>query len=102
MKRHGVRRVVTVSGVGRRQPEARAGVVGSALAKDRALEEAGLDARALWCPGLMENALRNLESLRAQGIFAGRSRPDVEIPYLATRDVAAVGARLSVAGHALF
>lgn len=93
MKRHGATRVVTVSGIGRRRPEAKAGAVTSAFAKDIALEQAGLHVRALWCPSFMENTLRNLPSLRADGVFVGMSRPDVKNPYVATRDIAAAGAR---------
>jgi uncharacterized protein YbjT (DUF2867 family) len=93
MKQNGVRRVVTVSAIGRRA-QGKAGVVSSALAKDLELEQAGLDVRALWCPGFMENMLRNLDSLRAQGAFFGPSRPDVRSPHVATRDIAAVAARL--------
>ncbi|HEY0463508.1 MAG TPA: NmrA family NAD(P)-binding protein, partial [Polyangiaceae bacterium] len=90
---HGVKRVVTVSGIGRRV-DVKAGAVSSAFAKDEELERAGLDVRALWCPGFMENMLRSLETLRAQGAFFAPSRPDVRAPYVATRDIAAVAARL--------
>jgi uncharacterized protein YbjT (DUF2867 family) len=93
MKRRGVRRVVTVSGIGRKSTTA-AGVVGSSLAKDIELERAGLDVRALWCPGFMENRLRDVPTLRAQGAFYSPSRADVKAPYVATRDIAAVAARL--------
>jgi len=93
MKQNRVTRIVTVSGIGRRV-DVKAGVVSSAFAKDEALERAGLDVRALWCPGFMENMLRNLTSLRAEGAFFGASRADVRAPYVATRDIAAVAARL--------
>jgi uncharacterized protein YbjT (DUF2867 family) len=93
MKKQGVTRIVTVSGIGR-QPEMKAGLVSSARAKDVELERAGLHVRALWCPGFIENVLRSLESLRAQGAFFGPSRPDVKMPSVATRDIAVVGARL--------
>lgn len=93
MQRHSVGRVVTVSGIGRAS-SAPAGPVSAALAKDIELERAGLHVRALWCPSFMENMLRNVGSLRAQGTFAGPSRPDVKAPLVATRDIATVGARL--------
>jgi uncharacterized protein YbjT (DUF2867 family) len=93
MKRHGVTRIVTVSGIGRHS-SAKAGPVSATIAKDREFERAGLHVRALWCPSFMENTLRSLESLRAQGVFAGPSRPDVNAPVAATCDIAAVGARL--------
>jgi uncharacterized protein YbjT (DUF2867 family) len=93
MKKNGVGRIVTVSGIGR-HIVANAGIVSSALIKDIELERAGLDVRALWCPGFMENMLRNLDSLRAQGAFFGPRRPDVRAPCVATRDIAVVAARL--------
>jgi uncharacterized protein YbjT (DUF2867 family) len=93
MKTNGVRRIVTVSGIGRRVV-ANAGIVSSSLIKDMELERAGLDVRALWCPGFMENMLRNLESLRGQGVFAGPRRSDVRAPCVATRDIASVAAEL--------
>ena len=93
MKKNGVTRVVTVSGIGRRV-ETKAGLVTSSLEKDIALEQAGLHLRALWCPGFMENHLRDLQTMQAQGAFFGPSLPDVKAPYVATRDIASVAARL--------
>jgi len=92
MQQNGVKRVVTVSGVGRRV-DVNAGPVSSGFAKDEELERAGLDVRALWCPGFMENVLRSVESLRTQSAFFGPSRPELRAPYVATRDIAAVAAR---------
>jgi uncharacterized protein YbjT (DUF2867 family) len=93
MKRQGVSRVVTVSGIGRRS-DMKAGIVSSSLAKDDEFERAGLDVRALWCPGFMENMLRSIEPLRTRGTFFGMSRADVKMPFCATRDIAASAARL--------
>src|SRR6478609_1056265 len=93
MKKNGVKRIVTVSGIGRRV-NTKAGAVSSAFAKDVELERAGLDVRALWCPGFMENMLRNLDLLRAQGTFFGPRRADLRAPCVSTRDIAAVAARL--------
>ncbi len=93
MQRNGVRRVVSVSGIGRRV-DMKAGVVTSSLLKDAEFERAGFDVRALWCPGFMENMLRNVETLRTQGKFFGMSRSDVKAPFVATRDIAASAARL--------
>lgn len=93
LKRHGVKRVVTISGIGR-DDALPAGPVSAALAKDRAFERAGLDVRALWCPSFMENTLRNVQSLRSAGVFVGPSRRDLKQPFVATQDIAAVAARL--------
>lgn len=95
MKQHGVRRVVSVSGIGRHS-SLNAGVVGSALAKDVELERAGFDVRALWCPGFMDNALNYLPSIRSTGTFFGVWRGDRKAPQVATRDIGAVAARLLV------
>jgi uncharacterized protein YbjT (DUF2867 family) len=93
LKKHGVNHVVTVSALGR-GVDANAGVVTSAWRKDATLEDAGIHVRALWCPGFMENMLMSSDSLRTQGAFFGPSRPDVKRPYVATRDIAAIAARL--------
>lgn len=93
MKRQRVSRVVTVSGIGRRS-DLRAGVVTSSLMKDVEFEREGLDVRALWCPGFMENLLRSVDSLRTEGVFRGVSRADLKSPLVATRDIAASGVRL--------
>jgi uncharacterized protein YbjT (DUF2867 family) len=93
VKQHTVKRVVTVSGVGRKVPVS-AGPVTASFAKDAEIERSGVDLRALWCPGFMENMLRNINSLKHQGMFFGPSRPDLKIPHVATRDIAASGARL--------
>jgi uncharacterized protein YbjT (DUF2867 family) len=93
MRRCGVARVVTVSGAGR-GAGMKAGVVTSSFAKDDAFERAGVHVRALWCPGFMENMLREADSIRSQGAFFAPRRADVKAPYVATRDIAASAARL--------
>lgn len=93
MKENGVNHVVTVSALGRGASE-KAGLIHSAHTKDEAFENAGLHTRALWAPGFFENILRSVETLRTQGTFFGPSRPDPVRPYVATRDIADVAARL--------
>ena len=93
MQRNGVSRVVTVSGIGR-HVDTKAGVVTSSLVKDVEFERAGFHVRALWCPGFMENMLREVQSIRVQGSFGSPRRPDVKAPYVATRDIAATAAQL--------
>jgi hypothetical protein len=63
-----VKRVVTVSGLGR-GAAVKAGPVTASFAKDAEIERTGVDFRALWCPGFMENMLRQIESLKHQGTF---------------------------------
>lgn len=93
MKNQGVKRVVSVSGAGR-GVAVKAGPVTAAFAKDIEIESTGVDFRALWCPGFMENMLMQMNALKQQGMFFLPSRPDVKIPTVATRDIAASGAKL--------
>jgi uncharacterized protein YbjT (DUF2867 family) len=93
IERKGVKRVVAVSGIGRRV-SVNAGLVTASLEKDVAIERTGVDFRALWCPGFMENMLRQIDALRHQSAFFGPFRADLKIPLAATRDIAASGARL--------
>jgi uncharacterized protein YbjT (DUF2867 family) len=93
IKSQGVKRVVAVSALGRGL-RLDGGVVTDSFAKDEEIERAGVDFRALWCPGFMENMLRQVDSLKHQGIFFLPSRPDVKVPYVATRDIASTGSKL--------
>ncbi|MGO9443080.1 MAG: NmrA family NAD(P)-binding protein [Terriglobales bacterium] len=93
IKSKGVRRVVTVSGVGRRVA-VNAGPITASFAKDAEIERTGVDFRALWCPSFMENMLRQVESLKHQGSFSSPNCADLRAPHVATRDVAASAAKL--------
>lgn len=93
IKSQGVNRVVTVSGLGRRVA-VKAGPVTASFAKDAEIEKTGVDFRALWCPGFMENMLRAIPSLKKHGLFSNPGRPDVKAPVVATRDIASSGAKL--------
>ncbi|HEY1549136.1 MAG TPA: NAD(P)H-binding protein [Kofleriaceae bacterium] len=93
IKKHRVKRVVSVSSLGRHLGR-RAGVISASHAKDALFEASGAAFRALWCPGFMENMLRNVPTLEAQGVFFMANKPDLAIPHAATRDIAASGARL--------
>ena len=93
IENQGVRRVVAVSALGRGLA-LDAGVVTDSFAKDEEIERTGVDFRALWCPGFMENMLMQLEPLKHQGMFFLPNRPDVKTPQVATRDIAASGAKL--------
>jgi uncharacterized protein YbjT (DUF2867 family) len=94
--KHGaVKRVVAVSAAGRGVP-LRAGVVSDSLAKDEEIEATGVDFRALWCPGFYENMLRQVEAIKHQGKFFYPGIPDLKTRHAATRDIAAMGAKLLV------
>jgi uncharacterized protein YbjT (DUF2867 family) len=88
----GVKRVVAVSSLGRGL--ARNGLLSPAFAMDEMMERTGVCYRALWCPGFMENMLRQVEPIKHQGTFFGLYRPDVKTPLVATCDIAASAARL--------
>lgn len=91
----GVKRVVGVSTLGRGTAlESRAGLVTGAYASDAEIEKTGVDYRALWCPGFMDNMLQQVEPLKSQGMFFLPARPDVTHPHAATRDIAASGVKL--------
>jgi len=92
IKSQGVKRVVTVSGVGRRAA-VKAGPVTASFAKDAEIEKTGVDFRALWCPGFMENMLQAIPSLK-HGVFSVPGRSEVKAPQVATRDIASSGAKL--------
>lgn len=88
-----VQRVVSVSALGRGWPKD-AGLVAASWASDAAIEGTGVDFRALVCPGFMENALFQLEPLKNAGAFFSVEPGDVKMPRAATRDIAAMGAKL--------
>jgi uncharacterized protein YbjT (DUF2867 family) len=93
--RHGVARVVGVSALGRGSDwESRAGHVTASLAMDDLIATSGVAYRALVMPSFMDNVLRQVEPIREQGVFFGPLAGDTPHPTVATRDIAAAGARL--------
>ncbi len=91
----GVKRVVAVSVLGRGTSLAKnAGPITACLAKDEEMEKTGVDYRALWCPGFMENMLMQLQALKHQGAFFLPASPNKKMPLVATRDIAASGTKL--------
>jgi uncharacterized protein YbjT (DUF2867 family) len=105
-KRHEVRRVVGVSALGRGTAVAgHAGLVTASLAMDDLIASSGVSYRALTMPSFMDNLLRQVESIRNRGMFVTPIAGDRKLPSCATRDIAAVAARLllddswSGAGH---
>ena len=95
LRSQGVKRVVGVSVLGWGTSLAKnAGPITACLAKDEEIERAGVDYRALWCPGFMENMLGQVQTLKGQGMFFLPADPDHKTPLVATRDIAASGAKL--------
>jgi uncharacterized protein YbjT (DUF2867 family) len=107
IKRHGVRRVVGVSALGRGTALAgNAGLVTASLAMDDLIASTGVSYRALAMPSFMDNILRQVEPIRSRGVFFSPIAGDRKLPTCATRDIAAVAAGLlrdsswSGVGHA--
>jgi uncharacterized protein YbjT (DUF2867 family) len=94
-KRHGVKRVVGVSALGRGTPWAdHAGYVTGSLAMDDLIASSGVAYRALTNPSFMDNIVRQAESIKKQGMFFSPIAGDRKLPSVATRDTAAAASRL--------
>lgn len=89
----GVGRVVGVSALGRGVP-GHAGHVTASLAMDDMIAATGVPYRALANPTFMDNLLRQVASIRDQGVFFYPLDGDRAAPTCATRDIADVGTRL--------
>jgi uncharacterized protein YbjT (DUF2867 family) len=95
VRRHGIRRVVAVSALGRGTPWAgHAGQVTALLAMCDLIAATGADFRALTLPGFMDNMLLQAASIRENGAFFLPYRPDLRLPMCATADIAAAAAGL--------
>ena len=92
-KAQGVKRVVGISALGRGWPKD-AGHVSGTLAMDDMIASTGVSYRALACASFMDNILRQVPSIREQGVFFLPTPGGFKAPSCATRDIAAVAARL--------
>jgi len=88
-----VKRVVGVSALGRGWPK-NAGLVSASLAMDDLIASTGVSYRALTMPSFMDNILRQVEAIKNQGMFFSPISGDRKLPTCATRDIAAVAAKL--------
>jgi uncharacterized protein YbjT (DUF2867 family) len=94
-KSRGVKRVVGVSALGRGTPWAmKAGLVTASLEMDDLIASTGVSFRALTMPSFMENILRQTQPIKTAGVFSLPLAGDRKLPTCATRDIAAVAARL--------
>jgi uncharacterized protein YbjT (DUF2867 family) len=84
-----VRRLIYISGLGRKAARDTAG-----LAVDDLITSTGVSYRALRCPAFMDNLLRQVASIKNQGMFFDMVSGDRKLPTCATHDIAAVAARL--------
>jgi uncharacterized protein YbjT (DUF2867 family) len=95
LKSRGVRRVVGVSALGRgTSVVANAGLVTASLAMDDLIASTGVGYRALTMPSFMDNILRQVAAIKSQGMVFAPIAGDRKLPTCATRDIAAVAARL--------
>jgi uncharacterized protein YbjT (DUF2867 family) len=94
-KAHGVERVVGISALGRgTEMAAQAGLVTASLAMDDLISSTGVNYRALTMPSFMDNIIRQVATLKAQGMFFSPISGDRKMPVCATRDIAATAVRL--------
>ena len=94
-KRHEVKRVIGVSALGRGTAVAgNAGLATASLAMDDLIAGTGVSYRALAMPSFMDNLLGQAGRIREQGVFFSPVSGDRKLPACATRDIAAVAARL--------
>ncbi len=93
LQSQGVRRVVGVSALGRGWHR-NAGLVSASLAMDDLIASTGVSYRALAMPSFMDNILRQVEPIKNQGMFFSPLSGDRKLPTCATRDIAAVAAKL--------
>ncbi|TMU96666.1 NAD(P)H-binding protein [Streptomyces sp. DASNCL29] len=92
---HRVGHVVGVSALGRGTPAAgRAGHVTASLAMDDLIAGTGVAYRALACPSFMDNLLRQVASIRDDGVFTDTAAADRTAPTASTADIAAAAAGL--------
>jgi uncharacterized protein YbjT (DUF2867 family) len=95
LKTQGVRRVVGVSALGRGTAVAgSAGLVTASLAMDDLIASTGVSYRALTMPSFMDNIRRQAQPIKNQGMFFSPIAGDRKLPSCATRDIAAVAAKL--------
>jgi len=92
-KSRGVKRVVAVSALGRGWPKP-AGLVSASVAMDDLIASTGVAFRALTMPSFMDNFLRQVEPIKNKGMFFSPMSGDWKAPTCATRDIAAVAAKL--------
>lgn len=95
LRKHGVKRVVGVSALGRGTPWAgQAGCVTASLAMDDLIAATGVAYRALANPSFMDNIAAQAGAIKNQGTFFSPIAGDRKLPSVATRDIAAAASRL--------
>jgi uncharacterized protein YbjT (DUF2867 family) len=94
-QRCGVKRVVGITALGRGTPQAQsAGYVTGSFAMDDLIASSGVSYRAVTNPSFMDNLLRQVAAIKNKGLFFSPIDGNRKMPSCATRDIAAVSARL--------
>jgi len=92
---HGIKRVVIVTALGRGTPMAEhSGYVKASLMMDDLIASTNVAMRQLTMPSFMDNILFQLEPIKSKGMFFSPIDGDLKLPSCATRDIAAMAARL--------
>jgi len=95
LRRHGVKRVVSITALGRGTPLAdKAGLVTSSLRMDDLIASTGVAFRAITNPSFMDNIARQAVPIREKGAFSLPFDGDKKMPAAAARDIAATAAPL--------
>lgn len=96
-KSAGVKRVVGISALGRGTPVGgKAGLVTASLAMDDLIAASGVNYRALTMPSFMDNLLRQVVSIKTQGLFFSPIAGDRKTPTCSTGDIAAAATKLLI------
>lgn len=91
----GVKHVVGVSSLGRGKPQAgHAGQITASLAMDDLIASSSVSYRALAAVGFMDNMLRQVATIKSQGVFSSPIPGDLKAATCATLDIAAAAAKL--------
>lgn len=95
LARQGGKRVVTVTAIGRGTAWAqKAGLATASMRMDDLLGANAEAFRGLAMPSFMENFDRQVASITDKGLLSGPLDPDRKAPWISTRDLATVAARL--------
>lgn len=92
IRANNIAHVVVISSGGEGYKGVDSGIIGLFFELEKALNAAGASTMHLRCGNFMENFLFQLEPLRTTGAFYNLYRPEVPLPFVATRDIATVAA----------
>lgn len=91
--KHHIERIVTISALGRGQ-QLYGGHISASFAMEDLLRSTGANVRALTMPSFMDNMLWQVRSIKNDGVINFTLPGNLKVPWVATRDIAAVASRL--------